>query len=133
GLIGRDIQTARELHRLAHEYTCLQPGTQSLSITTFRYVPPELNLKDTQVEEYLNALNANLLDRLQQSGEAYLSNAMVNGKFLLRAAALNFRTTRDDLRAILEVIVRFGMATDCEMRESFFGRQANSSENAARE
>ena len=45
------------------------------------------------MEGYLNDLNRELLTRLQQGGEAYLSNAVIGGKYALRACIVNFRTT----------------------------------------
>jgi Protein of unknown function (DUF1326) len=67
-----------------------------LSITTFRYVPPDLTPSSEQVEAYLNQLNAELLILLQRSGEAFLSNAVVEGMFLLLAYIVNFRTSHID-------------------------------------
>ncbi|GAC1377000.1 MAG: hypothetical protein NVSMB44_46080 [Ktedonobacteraceae bacterium] len=39
-------------------------------ITTFGYVPPDLIPGSQEIEQYLNVLNAELLTRLQKSGEA---------------------------------------------------------------
>jgi aromatic-L-amino-acid/L-tryptophan decarboxylase len=36
-------------------------------------------------EAYLNRLNEDLLNRLQKGGEVFVSNAVVNGKYLVRA------------------------------------------------
>jgi hypothetical protein len=36
------------------------------------------------VERYLDALNRHLLDGLQHGGEAFVSNAIVNSRFVLR-------------------------------------------------
>jgi hypothetical protein len=61
----------------------LEAVTQSLSITTFRFVP--LNYSDNENQEaYLNQLNEKLLNKLQHTGEAFLSNALINGKYCLR-------------------------------------------------
>jgi aromatic-L-amino-acid decarboxylase len=40
-MISDDIQLAQELHRLVDAQSELQAFTQGLSITTFRYVPPD--------------------------------------------------------------------------------------------
>ena len=42
-MIGDDIELAREMHRLAGGAEELEALTQSLSITTFRYVPADLD------------------------------------------------------------------------------------------
>jgi hypothetical protein len=53
---------------------------------------------------------------LQNSGEAYLSNAIVRGRFALRACIVNFRTTQADIEALPPLIVRIGEKTDAELR-----------------
>jgi len=61
-------------------------------------------------------LNNELLTRIQNSGEAYLSNAVVNGKFALRACIVNFRTTRMDIESLPPLVVRLGKETDAQLR-----------------
>ena len=56
----------------------------------------------------MNALNERLLDALQRSGRAYVSNALVNGRYVLRACIVNFRTDRPDLEALIEAVVDIG-------------------------
>ena len=73
---------------------------QSRSITTFRFVPTDLALGDNKTVSYLDQLNLELLTRLQASGETYLSNAVVHGKFALRACIVNFRTSLTDIEAL---------------------------------
>ena len=96
----------------------LQLVTQDLSITTFRYVPRDLrsNLGDAAVESHLNALNQTLLDRLQRGGEAFVSNAVVDGSYLLRACIVNFHTEREDIDALIEIVLRLGREVDAEIR-----------------
>ena len=93
-----------------------QAFTQGLSITTFRYVPPDLTPGSQKVEAYLNQLNTNLLHRLQRSGEAFLSNAVVKGTFLLRACVVNFRTSLEDIEALPPLVTRIGREVDAIMR-----------------
>jgi len=82
--------------------------TQALSITTFRYVPTELraSVGEPETEKRLNALNEALIERIQSSGEAFLSNAVIGGRYVLRACIVNFNTTEADIRAIPEIVVR---------------------------
>ena len=79
-------------------------------------MPTDLALGDDKVASYLDELNLELLTRLQASGEAYLSNAVVHGKFALRACIVNFRTSLTDIEALPPIIVRIGKALDLEMR-----------------
>lgn len=115
-MIADDILLAQELARLVEAEPELQAFTQSLSITTFRYVPPDLTPGSQQVEAYLNRLNAELVTRLQQSGAAFLSNAVVGGTFLLRACIVNFRTALEDIEALPEIVIRIGREVDATMR-----------------
>ena len=70
----------------------------------------------TTVEAYLNKLNEELLNDLQKGGEAFISNAVVEGKYLLRACIVNFRTTLPDVEALPEIVIRLGRALDSEIR-----------------
>jgi hypothetical protein len=87
-----------------------------LSITTFRYVPGDLrlNVGDEAVERHLD--NRELLDRLQRGGETFVSNAVVGGRFVLRACIVNFHTSRADVEAVPEIVARVGRAVDSELR-----------------
>lgn len=60
------------------------------------------------------------LRRLQQGGEASLSNAVIGGIYALRACIVNFRTTLQDVEALLPVIVRIGRQVDAAIRPSSF-------------
>jgi glutamate/tyrosine decarboxylase-like PLP-dependent enzyme len=106
--IAGDVRLARELHRRVAAHPELQAVTQALSITTFRYVPPGVRPGSPEAEAELNRLNEALLDRLQRSGEAFVSHAVVDGAFVLRACVVNFRTTLADVAALPEIVVRHG-------------------------
>jgi aromatic-L-amino-acid decarboxylase len=117
-MISDDIRLARALFDRISQSPDLEALSHSLSITTFRFVPTDLALADVKVASYLDQLNLELLTRLQASGEVYLSNAVVHGKFALRACIVNFRTSLTDIEALLPIIVRMGKALDLEMRSS---------------
>ena len=115
-MISDDIRLARALFERVSQCAELEALTQSLSITTFRYVPTDLSQGNEKAADYLNDLNLQLLTRLQASGEVYLSNAVVHGKFALRACIVNFRTTLKDIEALLPIVVSMGRALDLELR-----------------
>src|SRR5947209_6020071 len=115
-MICDDIQLAQELYRVVETQTELQAFTQGLSITTFRYVPPDLMPGSQESEHYLNALNAELLTRLQKSGEAFLSNAVIGETFVLRACIVNFRTSLEDIEALPGIVIRIGREVDAVIR-----------------
>jgi glutamate/tyrosine decarboxylase-like PLP-dependent enzyme len=102
-MIEDDIALAKHLFRLASEHPEIEALTHNLSITTLRYVPPE-----PQTEDELNRLNQTLLTAIEESGDAFLSNALVDGKYALRMCVVNFRTSAADMEALLELIVRLG-------------------------
>ncbi|MGA7343108.1 MAG: aminotransferase class V-fold PLP-dependent enzyme [Terracidiphilus sp.] len=123
-MISDDIGLARAMfERMAH-YPSIEALTQSLSITTFRYVPPDLRNGDEKGEQYLETLNRELLTRLQNSGEAYLSNAVIHGKFALRACIVNFRTSLEDVEALLPLAVEMGAELDAALRRREFASPA---------
>ncbi len=114
-MLSDDIALARELHRLAAEDPELEAHSTELSITTFRYVPRDLTGR-REAEEYLNELNAELLRRVEAGGEAFLSNAVVRGRFLLRACVVNFRTNLRDVEALPPLVTRLGAELDAAIR-----------------
>ena len=115
-MLSDDIQLAKELYQRASGHPELEAFTHALSITTFRFVPPGLQIGTEETEAYLNQLNTELLTRLQNGGEAYVSNAVIGGKFVLRACIVNFRTSLADIEALPEIVVRIGRAVDAVLR-----------------
>lgn len=115
-MIADDIYLAKSLYQDVQAHAELEALSQGLSITTFRYVPADLDRHDPAAAAYLNQLNEELVHRIQKSGEAFLSNAVVHGKFALRLCIVNFRTTQSDIRALPEIVIRLGRETDAELR-----------------
>ncbi len=116
--ITEDILLAQHLHRLLSDRREFEVMTQNLSITTFRYVPPDLrpNLGSEETETYLSRLNQELLTRVESSGEAYLSNALIHNKFALRLCIVNFRTSLEDIEALPDLVARLGQEADSALR-----------------
>ncbi|MDX6272562.1 MAG: aromatic-L-amino-acid/L-tryptophan decarboxylase [Acidobacteriota bacterium] len=87
-----------------------------LSICCFRYVPPhvrhQLAASDeasrARLEAEVNELNERILRAVQRGGRAYVSNALLRGRFALRACIVNFRTTRRDIDETLDIIREAG-------------------------
>jgi len=116
-MIGDDIRLSGRLHDLLDRDPDFEVQTQSLSITTFRYVPPDLERGGAaELEEYLNDLNERLLDRIQRSGEAFVSNAVIRGRYVLRACIVNFNTATADIDALPDIVRRHGRELHGEMR-----------------
>jgi len=106
-MIGEDINLSRLLFEEAKKHPELEAVTQSLSITTLRYVPSK-NGGEKMDEPYLNQLNETLLNELQRGGQVFLSNAVVGEKYCLRGCIVNFRTSEKDILEIVETIVQEG-------------------------
>jgi aromatic-L-amino-acid decarboxylase len=115
-MIGDDIRLAQQLHAAAAAHPLLEAHTCNLSICTLRFVPADLAATITEQQGYLNTLNQALLLELQQSGKAFLSNAIVNDNYLLRACVVNFRTTAAVMAQVPELIVGIGQRLDAETR-----------------
>jgi glutamate/tyrosine decarboxylase-like PLP-dependent enzyme len=107
-MIGDDMALARALADEVRATPELEVLTQDLSITTFRFVPRALAAG--QHEATLNRLNETLLDRLQREGELFVSNAVIHGRYALRACFVNFHTSMADVRAIPGIVLRTGQA-----------------------
>jgi glutamate/tyrosine decarboxylase-like PLP-dependent enzyme len=108
-MIGDDMRLARHLHAQVQQHPEFEAMTQHLSITTFRYVPRDRPGTQTPDDDpYLQRLNQDLLNRVERSGEAFLSPAMVNGRFALRACIVNFRTSLTDIESLLPMLARHG-------------------------
>jgi aromatic-L-amino-acid decarboxylase len=120
-MIRDDIAVAAAIHAAAAAHPELEAATLALSIATFRYVPPGLDLEGEPREAYLNELNQDVLNRLQAGGEAFISNAVVEGRYLLRACVVNFRSTLRDAQALAEIVVRVGRRAHAERKGTGVG------------
>jgi aromatic-L-amino-acid/L-tryptophan decarboxylase len=117
-MISDDIRLSRAMADAVAREPRLELTTQALSITTFRFVPVDLQPRrdDPPVAEYLNSLNEIVLDRLQRAGRAFVSNAIVGGRYVLRACIVNFHTSRADVDALPAIVVEEGERADRERR-----------------
>ena len=95
--IDNNIAVARHLAgaiESSGDFELLAPAP--LSIVCFRY----------KLDEDLDLFNKRLMLEVQRDGDSYLSNAMINGRFALRACIVNFRTTTSDVERLLETLRR---------------------------
>jgi len=114
--IRDDINLAQSLFDSVASHPEFEEHSIHLSIATFRYVPGDLNLDHPTAHEYLNELNTTLLAELQKGGRVFLSNAVVDGEYLLRACVVNFRTTIKDIEEIPTIVADAGKRLDQVMR-----------------
>ena len=114
-MIGDDCRLADTLYRRVADHPSSRRAHSGLSITTFRYVPHDLR-GAAAAEPYLNTLNETLLARLKIGGQVFVTNAVVDGRFLLRSCIVNFRTTNADVAAIPAIVAGAGRVVDAELR-----------------
>jgi glutamate/tyrosine decarboxylase-like PLP-dependent enzyme len=117
-MIGDDIRLSERLADAVRAHADFEWYTQDLSITTFRYVPADLRARvgTPDVEAHLDALNRELLDSSQKSGEVFVSNAVIGDRYLLRACIVNFHTQAADIDALPGILARQGQAIDQRLR-----------------
>jgi aromatic-L-amino-acid/L-tryptophan decarboxylase len=114
--ISHDAALARYLDARATEHPEFEVMAPTvLSICCFRYVPNDLPAGRGR-EEYLDELNEHLMTELQLDGRAYCSNAVLNGRFVLRACIVNFRTEAGEIDRLLDVAAETGARIDATMR-----------------
>jgi glutamate/tyrosine decarboxylase-like PLP-dependent enzyme len=114
--ISHDAALARYLAARAderEEFEAAAPVT--LSIACFRYVPPSLPPGPGR-EEYLDELNERLLTEIVLDGRVFCSNAVLDGRYVLRACIVNFRTEAEDVDALLDVAAELGARLDAGLR-----------------
>jgi glutamate/tyrosine decarboxylase-like PLP-dependent enzyme len=124
-MIGDNIRLAEVFFDSIEHHPELERYTLSLSIATFRYVPADLRVRsgETEVSVYLNELNEKLLAAIEQSGEIFVSNAIVRDRFLLRLCVVNFRSCLEDIASVAETVCRHGSVLDTGLRpDSLKGR-----------
>ena len=78
----------------------------TLSIVAFRYRPRN----GPTDEDGLARLNRRIVNRLVGSGAFFLAPTLLKGRTAMRTAIVNFRTTEDDLRALVDEAARAGQA-----------------------
>jgi len=117
-MIADDIALSRAMAQAISRHEELELATQELSIVTFRYVPREWRSKTglPDVERHLDELNRQLVERLQRGGDTFVSNAVVAGRYLLRACIVNFHTGLADVEALVEIVAREGRLTERELQ-----------------
>ena len=102
-LIDQNIAQAHYLASLIDSQEKLElMAPVELNIVCFRYNPGGLD------ESALNTLNQELLIRLHESGIAVPSYTTLNGKYCLRAAIANHRTSGDDLDLLVHEVLQLG-------------------------
>jgi aromatic-L-amino-acid decarboxylase len=108
-LIKQNIDQAAYLGRKVQAHPMLQLlAPVSLNIVVFRLVPAGVN------ESGLDALNQEILLRLQERGIAVPSHTRVNGHYAIRVAHVNHRTRYADMDILLDSVLAIGTEVQAE-------------------
>jgi aromatic-L-amino-acid decarboxylase len=98
--IRADLDHAQQLADLVRANEKLELlAPVELSAVCFHYVGADVPGRR------LSELNAAILKRVIQRGRVYISNAVIHGKFALRACFVNHRTKAEDVQAVVEEVI----------------------------
>jgi aromatic-L-amino-acid decarboxylase len=112
--IVANCRQARLLEDLIQASSDLELVAQGpLSIVRFRYLPAELQ---RYTSEQIDQFNRAMVHEIQQRGNIFLTCTSFLGKVVIRACLVNYMTTDDDIRAIVEETIKVGS----ELMASFF-------------
>jgi aromatic-L-amino-acid decarboxylase len=102
--IERNLGQARLLYDEVARHDELEHlcGEPQLSIVPFRHVPAGLRA------DALDEHNARLVEALQLQGDVWVAPARVDGTVCLRPCVVNYRTTDDDVRALVDAVLETG-------------------------
>ena len=100
--IERNLGQARLLYEEVSRHDDLEAlcGPPQLSVVPFRHVPADVD----DLDEH----NAMLVRALQDEGRVWIAPARVDGTVCLRPCVVNYRTTDDDVRALVEIAREVG-------------------------
>lgn len=87
----------------------------SLGVFSFRYVPEGASSSD---EEYLNRVNAGLVTRAVASRQIVLSSTRFGSRLVIRFCVLSHRTRKEDIRAALALVERFGQEASAQVHRA---------------
>jgi glutamate/tyrosine decarboxylase-like PLP-dependent enzyme len=103
--IAHDVELARYLDQRVQEHPDLESMCPvTLSIACFRYAPAGI------VDETLDALNERLMIEIRRDGRTCPSNAVLRGRYGLRACFVNHRTEADVVDDLVDAAVTLGSA-----------------------
>ena len=101
--IAHDVELARYLDDRVREHPDLESMCPvTLSIACFRYAPAGVD------NATLDALNERLMIEIRRHGRTFPSNAVLNGRYGLRACFVNHRTEADVVDDLVDAAVSLG-------------------------
>ena len=109
-VIQQNVQQARRLAARIEEHAALElMAPVPLNVVCFRYVPAP-----RPDDAALDALNLEILLRLQEQGIAIPSGTRLNGRYAIRVANVNHRSREGDFEALLDAVTSLGARISAE-------------------
>ncbi len=124
-MIEQNIHLAHYLSALIYESNDFQQAAPiGLSTICFQYFPADLlhdykkknESEKEKINEYINKLNQVIIERMHYDKRALLSSTILGEQFVIRACIMNYRTTKQDIKNILDVIRELGRTADKKLR-----------------
>jgi hypothetical protein len=78
----------------------------------------QLQLALIELQILLRLTISELLEAMEKSSEAFISNAVISGKYALRFCIVNFRASTGDIEAMPPLVARLGRRIHAEIRSS---------------
>jgi aromatic-L-amino-acid/L-tryptophan decarboxylase len=102
-LVEQNVRQARHLRELVSAHPRLQLlAPAPLNVVCFRFASPALD------EAALDRLNQEILIRVQERGIAVPSSTVLEGRFALRVAITNHRSTLEDFDLLVDAVASIG-------------------------
>ncbi len=109
--IAHDVELARYLDDRVREHPDLESMCPvTLSIACFRYAPDGVD------DATLDALNERLMIEIRRDGRTFPSNAVLGGRYSLRACFVNHRTEADVVDHLVDAAASLGSGLMASLR-----------------
>jgi len=106
---------ALQLFELVKEHHDLQAISRRSNTVIFRFIPG--NYFSIDPAPYLNCLNEEIVNRIHDIGEVWVSHAIVDNKYCIRARIENSKTKLEDIEALIDMVTRTGHLIRMEWKE----------------
>jgi glutamate/tyrosine decarboxylase-like PLP-dependent enzyme len=109
-VIEQNVRQARQLAKRIEQHAELElMAPVPLNIVCFRYAP-----RDRRDDPALDAVNEEILLRLQEQGIAVPSGTRIGGRYVIRVANVNHRSRAADFEALVDAVVELGREVAAE-------------------
>ena len=110
-----DTRPAQQLFAMVNANHELQAISRRSNTITFRFIPGDYFSIDPA--PYLNCLNEEIVNRIQDTGKLWVSHSIVDNKYCIRVRIVNSKTRFKDIEALVELVTRTGRLIRMEWKE----------------